>query len=272
MEDYYYATYLSKIISRAFRYSFVSIGGPTQIVLDAVGIAYYFVHRQESPASLMDALIVTGILVFVFLVIFLINLIYEFRWATPDIKMTPRPIIVEGGKIMVVLDVFNNEADDIEDCCLKLNKFVILKTEIPLSENIVPEHLSERFFWTSEEEKITIPSLENKIVKIAKENPDVSGLFSSQGIQVAKENLLLGLCTNKNRSVFPEQNLEDSSNFVTLNLEAELTGKIDGKRIFPKKFYGRIFFKKYIDVKLNNKPVTWLDLKKIKSGEMKKKF
>ena len=54
MDDYYYATYVTKIISRAFHYSVTSIGGASQIVLNVILFLYYFLQRPKSPPEFTD--------------------------------------------------------------------------------------------------------------------------------------------------------------------------------------------------------------------------
>lgn len=262
MDFYYYETYVLKIVSRAFRYSFSKIGGAIQIVLSVILIGYYLIERDG--LGLGEAKVALAILFMVFLFVFTINLIQEFRWAVPDIIVTVRPELLSGGKLMVVADIFNNEYDELKDCFLKLNKFILNYPNLPPSMNLVPNHLLEQFVWNDGSERLNIPSLECRTVNIAKENP------------AKQESLHLGLCTNRERIFFPEQGKENELSVVLVNFEAEIRGKLGERNIFPKKIYGRIIFKKHLGIETASlgklPPATWLNLEIIKPKEMAKAF
>jgi hypothetical protein len=262
MDFYYYETYMIKILSRAFRYSFNKIGGLIQFVLSSILIIYYL--AQMDSIGLGEAVVAAEILLLVFLFVFLMNLVQEFRWATPDIIVTARPELFSGGKIMVVVDIYNNEYDELKDCFLKLNKFVLNYPSLPSSTNLVPNHLLEQFVWLNGSEKLDIPSLECRTVSVAKENPK------------QQEDLNLGLCTNIERIFFPEQSVENKLNVILVNFEAEIRGKLGERVIFPKRVYGRIIFKKHLGIETTSlgalPPATWLNLEIIKPDEMAKVF
>ncbi len=262
MDFYYYETYMLKILSRAFRYSFNKIGGLIQVVLNIILIGYYLIKRDTLGFG--EALVAIGILFAVFLFVFTINLIQEFRWAVPDIIVTVRPELLAGGKLMVVADIFNNEYDELKDCFLKLNKFILNYPSLPASTNSVPNHLLEQFVWNDGTEKLSIPSLECRTVNIAKENPS------------KQESLHLGLCTNRERTFFPEQGKENELSVILVNFEAEVRGKLGERNIFPKKIYGRIIFKKHLGIETASlgklPPATWLNLEIIKPKEIEKAF
>lgn len=256
MDFYYHEEYSVKIISRAFHYSFNKVGGSIQFIIGFVLLAYYF-YVQRDSLELEDAIIALLILFCVFLFVFLINLIQEFRWAIPDITITPRLQLLSGGQVMVVLDIYNNEYDDLNACYAKLNKYITHYPQLPTSTNVVPDHLSEMFIWQNEKEEIEIPSLQQKTLYVAKENLDVS----------------LEMCTNRNRIIFTEKSLDKDVNVVLVDFEVELRANLGSRKIFPKKFYGHIIFKKHLGLEVSGhkyKPATWLDLEEIRNRKDKK--
>jgi hypothetical protein len=280
----YRISYLSQIISRAFLNSFGFLGIGSQVIIDLV---FYIYYQKTSSHQLGDFMMGVYIVIGAFLVIFFINLIWEFKWVLPNINITARRQLMSNGKLMVVFDIYNNEPESLTECYLKLNKFTVFYLDNNDSKNTVPKNILEKFDWQSEEDRIEIPSLENRTVNIAQESPELSdsdvqivygpAIRRIKTQEGAKENnSLLGLCTDHKRIIFPDMGVSNNFFVVLLKFEAELRGIINKKRMFPQKVYGSIIFKRTGVTNSNNgkpisvRPVTWLDLEKIKSWQMKK--
>lgn len=258
---YYYETYIFAIISRAFKHSFNKLGGSIQIILDVLIFLYYWENKfQGGWGDFLFALMVSFI---VFLFVFLINLIYEFRWAIPEIIFSTRSQLIENGKIILVVDVKNNEYEDLTGCEFKLNKITRRNIKSSFSEEKIPDYLNEIFLWYGKDEKIDIPSLGTKTIFIAKESPEDSLTHG--------ENLFLGLYTNKKRILYPEKAEKNEVTVLSIDFEAELRGKLGERRIFPRKYYGHIIFKKHLGIESDIgkfKPSTWLEIKEIRNKQM----